>query len=333
MRIEDQTKGAFQGAFQEDFGVTPNAPAPKGKGYIELLVDNIVGLDNDYESFGETFGKSFNEDEAGTLKNMAVSAYEGAKEFVTSPIDTTKDIAADIYDSVSRLGTESLDGRLKRMYGVSHQEATEEQVTRAREAVIGDALTASSLVPAGGIAATTAKAVIPGRVQADIVDSSSSDQKPPKNNKKPSQPRVPFFGVKPPVSDQPNSKFGLRGVNDLELFELDEFAFSSETDPLGYARNIKIDDLARLKLGELSLQELADNYGVDVSPEIDSYISSRLEEASKNPEFVSYTEKLSRNPSFSPYEEFDTAAGMSPEKKTVFESPIPTVLSGMYWPN
>ena len=165
MRLEDQTEEAFQ----EDFGVTPQTSEPKGKGYIELLVDNIVGLDNEYESFGEAFGKSFNEDELGTLKNMAVSAYEGAKKFATSPIETTKDIATEISDSVSRLGAESLDGRIKRMYGVGYQDATEEQVTKAREAVIGDAITASSLVPAAKGVTTVAKAAIPGKVQADVV--------------------------------------------------------------------------------------------------------------------------------------------------------------------
>jgi hypothetical protein len=166
MRLKDQTEEAFA----EDFGTFPDTgEVPKGKGYIELLVDNIVGLDNDYESFGEAFGKSFNEDELGTLKNMAVSAYEGAKEFVTSPIETTKDVATEISDSVSRLGAESLDGRIKRMYGVGYQDATEEQVTKAREAVIGDAITASSLVPAAKGATTVAKAAIPGKVQADVV--------------------------------------------------------------------------------------------------------------------------------------------------------------------
>ena len=124
------------------------AEEPKGIGYAELLLDNIIGLDNQYESTGEAFGKAFNEDELGTLKNMAVSAYEGAKEFVTSPIETTGNVVKDIRDSVYRLGSEDLDARIRRMYGVGYQDATDEQVTKAREAVIGDAVTASSLIPA-----------------------------------------------------------------------------------------------------------------------------------------------------------------------------------------
>lgn len=171
MTEDEQTKGVFSAPNRKDAYIKARAETPEQKGlsYTDLLVDNIVGLDNDYESFGEAFGKSFNEDELGTLKNMAVSAYEGAKEFVTSPVETSKDIATEISDSVSRLGAESLDGRIKRMYGVGYQDATEEQVTKAREAVIGDAITASSLVPAAKGVTTVAKAAIPGKVQADVV--------------------------------------------------------------------------------------------------------------------------------------------------------------------
>lgn len=171
MTEDEQTKNAFTAPNRRDAYLKARAETPEQKGlsYTDLLVDNIVGLDNEYESFGEAFGKSFNEDELGTLKNMALSAYEGAKEFVTSPIETTKDVATEISDSVSRLGAESLDGRIKRMYGVGYQDATEEQVTKAREAVIGDAITASSLVPAAKGVITVAKAAIPGRVQADVV--------------------------------------------------------------------------------------------------------------------------------------------------------------------
>jgi len=134
-----------------------NTQPKKGMGYVELLVDNIIGLDNKYESFGEKLGTEFNKDELGFLKNIAVGAYEGAKEFVTSPVDTTKSVVKDIADSVQRLGTEDLDMRLKRLYNVTYADATDEQVNRARESVFGDALTALELVPAGGAVAITAK--------------------------------------------------------------------------------------------------------------------------------------------------------------------------------
>lgn len=124
----------------------------KGLSYPELLVDNILGLDNDYLSYGENFGQAFNLDEIGTLKNVAVGAYEGAKKAVTQPITTAEELLSGIYDSVSNLATEDLDARLTRMYGVGYQDATGEQVNKAREAVIGDALTAAELVPLGMVA-------------------------------------------------------------------------------------------------------------------------------------------------------------------------------------
>jgi len=92
-----------------------NEQMKKGMGYGELIVDNILGLDNEYESFGEKLGKEINEDEIGFLKDAAVGIYEGAKEFVTSPIETTKEVITDIKDSVQRLGSEDLDTRLQSM--------------------------------------------------------------------------------------------------------------------------------------------------------------------------------------------------------------------------
>ena len=44
----------------------------KGLSYGELIVDNILGLDNEYESFGEKLGKAVNEDEIKFLKDAAV---------------------------------------------------------------------------------------------------------------------------------------------------------------------------------------------------------------------------------------------------------------------
>jgi hypothetical protein len=144
----------------------------KGMGYGELIVDNILGLDNEYESFGEKLGKVIDEDELKFLKDAAVGVYEGAKEFITSPVETTKEVVTNIKDSVQRLGSEDLDTRLQNMYGVSYDQATDQQVNSAREAVIGDAMTALELIPAAKAATVTAKAAssaVPSGVKADIV--------------------------------------------------------------------------------------------------------------------------------------------------------------------
>lgn len=144
----------------------------KGMSYGELIVDNILGLDNDYESFGEKLGKAVDEDELSFLKDAAVGVYEGAKEFITNPVETTKEVVTNIKDSVQRLGTEDLDTRLKSMYGVDYTQATDEQVNAAREAVIGDALTAMELIPAAKVTVSAVKAgsaAIPSGVKADVV--------------------------------------------------------------------------------------------------------------------------------------------------------------------
>ena len=146
--------------------------ANKGLSYGKLIVDNIIGLDNEYESFGEKLGKTINKDEVGFLKDSAVGIYEGAKEFITSPIDTTKEVVTNIKDSVQRLGTQDLNKRLKNMYGIGYESATDDQVSAAREAVFGDALTALELIPAAKatvVAVKTGSAAIPSGVKADVV--------------------------------------------------------------------------------------------------------------------------------------------------------------------
>ena len=141
----------------------------KGLSWGELIVDNILGLDNEYESFGEKLGKAINEDEIKFLKDAAVGVYEGTKEFVQAPVETTKQVVNEIKDSVTRLGSEDLNTRLQRMYGVSYEQATDEQVNQAREAVLGDALTALELVPAAKVTTTVASAAIPSGLKADAI--------------------------------------------------------------------------------------------------------------------------------------------------------------------
>ena len=147
-------------------------PATKGMGYGELIVDNIIGLDNEYESFGEQLGNAINEDAAGFFKDAAVGVYEGTKEFINNPIETTKEVVIDIKDSVKRLGSEDLSKRLQSMYGVSYDQATDQQVNSAREAVLGDAMTALGLIPAVkgvNMAAKAGIAAIPSGVKADVI--------------------------------------------------------------------------------------------------------------------------------------------------------------------
>jgi hypothetical protein len=133
-------------------------PPQKGLTYSELLLDNILGLDNDYLSAGEQLGQAFNADELGFLKNAGISAYEGAKKAVTQPLTTAEALLSGLYDSganvASTLGQDPtyLDDALREMYGVGYDEATDEQVNRAREALFGDVLNVGSVATGLGAA-------------------------------------------------------------------------------------------------------------------------------------------------------------------------------------
>ena len=105
--------------------------------FLEILGDNIIGFDNQRESAGEAIAKKFNEDELGFLKDMGIGMYEGAKEFVKAPIETTKEVVSDIYTGTKDLFTKDLDERLMDMYGVTREEATAEQINNAKEGVWG----------------------------------------------------------------------------------------------------------------------------------------------------------------------------------------------------
>ena len=123
----------------------------KGMGYGELILDNVIGLDNEYDSFGEKLGRTINEDEIGFVKQAGQGIYEGAKDFIKAPIETTKEAVKEVATSTKDLFTKDLDERLQEMYGVDMTSATGEQITAAREGVMSDALGASALIPAAGV--------------------------------------------------------------------------------------------------------------------------------------------------------------------------------------
>ena len=129
----------------------------KGMGYGELILDNVIGLDNDYDSFGEKLGRTINEDEIGFMKQAGQGIYEGAKDFIKAPIETTKEAVKEVATSTKDLFTKSLDERLQEMYGVDMTSATGDQITAARESVMSDALGASALIPAAGVGIKGAK--------------------------------------------------------------------------------------------------------------------------------------------------------------------------------
>lgn len=150
MDQNEQTQSAFSPLNRRDAYLRARAETPEQKGlsYTDLLFDNIFGLDNEYESTGETIRKALVEDPYGTVGSMATSAYEGVVDFVRNPYEGVKGIVEDTAGSLNRVATEDLDEKLNRMYGVSYEEATPDQVTKAREVVASDVMTAAGVIPA-----------------------------------------------------------------------------------------------------------------------------------------------------------------------------------------
>ena len=134
------------------------AKPQKGLYSSELLLDNLIGLDNEYLSAGERLRQDFSADPLGFLKNAGVSAYEGTKSAVMSPIETIQGVGDAIYNSGEDL-LRGIDSKVQEMFGVGYDEATDEQVTQAREALLGDVLNVGSLAPGLGPAGKGAKAV------------------------------------------------------------------------------------------------------------------------------------------------------------------------------
>ena len=151
--------GFYEYFFGEDKPEDDLEKTQKGMGYGELILDNVVGLDNEYDSFGEKLGRYINQDEIGFLKETGQGLYEGAKEFVQAPVETTKEAVRDVVDSTKALFTQDLDDRLMDMYGVDITNATGDQINAARESILGDALNASSLIPAIGAGAAGVRTV------------------------------------------------------------------------------------------------------------------------------------------------------------------------------
>lgn len=146
----------------------------KGLGYTELFLDNILNTNPEYESFGNSMYDAFSRDKLGFVKNAAVGAYEGARDAVMHPIDTATGLAGGIYNSgmnvASTLGSDPiyLDNALMEMFGVTYEQATDEQVSKAREALFGDVLNVAGMVPAVGAVGKGAKALSFGSKVPDL---------------------------------------------------------------------------------------------------------------------------------------------------------------------
>tara|TARA_Y100000385_G_scaffold245994_1_gene265018 strand:+ start:475 stop:6123 length:5649 start_codon:yes stop_codon:yes gene_type:complete len=164
-------------------------PEPsKGLSYPDIILDSILGLENNYETNVEGIVKQFNKDKMGFLETIAKSIYQETEDFVKAPVELpltdkkldptvasvnptlkaaefTASIASEVTAAVKRLSSQDLSTRLQGMFGVDYNNATDDQVSKARESVLGDALIVGEFIPA---VRAVGKAV-PGGVKADVI--------------------------------------------------------------------------------------------------------------------------------------------------------------------
>ena len=125
--------------------------ALKGKSTANIISEGV-----------DQFGQAVVRDPVGVAKAIGTGIYEGGKEFVQNPVETTSEFVSDVGESIYNVGTKSLADYLPE--GVDAEMATEEQMTQARQDRLNDYLNASVVVPAAGVitqGAKLAKAVIP----------------------------------------------------------------------------------------------------------------------------------------------------------------------------
>ena len=90
-----------------------------------LFTTDSIGLDDDYQSFGEDLGAYFLDDPIGLGTDVVKGVGEGLYNFVTSPIDTVSGYLGDVRDAATRY-----------------------QTNRTADQRLGDVFTVGSIIPA-----------------------------------------------------------------------------------------------------------------------------------------------------------------------------------------
>ncbi len=106
-----------------------------------VAADNIIGLDDDYESTGEMLGTAFREDPVGLAKDLGTGIYEGAKDIYEDPKGAYDAFTTSLGETIDRLNTDYND------LDLSTEEA---QRQRAGDLMIlGEALGAGGVLTKG----------------------------------------------------------------------------------------------------------------------------------------------------------------------------------------
>ena len=137
--------------------IPPNLREPLrqagGLGYS--LIDNIIGIDDDFESGGERFGRAVRENPMGTARAVGGGILNSLSNAVTDPVGTAQGVASDIGQSYLR----SSQGAAAYLpEGVELADATYQQIRAANDAYLADITGLAGVIPAGRLADTAVRA-------------------------------------------------------------------------------------------------------------------------------------------------------------------------------
>lgn len=114
-----------------------------GLGYS--LIDNIIGLDDGYQSAGERFGTQLRQDPIGVGKAVGSGIINSTIEAARDPVGAIKGVVTGIADSY---GNASQGAAAYLPEGVALKDATIDQIRAANDAYLADVVNLASVVPA-----------------------------------------------------------------------------------------------------------------------------------------------------------------------------------------
>jgi hypothetical protein len=142
-------------------------PLRQARGLGYSLIDNVIGLDDGYESGGERLGTAIRQDPMGVARSVGGSLLESVGDTISDPLGAIQGVAQGIGQSYSRA---SQGAAAYLPEGVELKDATMEQIRMANDAYLADVTNLASVVPATkavGSAGRTAMRV--GRMANDAI--------------------------------------------------------------------------------------------------------------------------------------------------------------------
>lgn len=142
-------------------------PLREARGLGYSILDNVIGLDDGFESGGERLGRVLRENPIRTAKAVGGNILEGIGDAVTDPIGTVQEIGEGIarsYQGASQGAAAYLPD------GVELKDATYAQIREANDAYLADLTNLASVVPATKAVGTAGRTAIrAGRMANDAV--------------------------------------------------------------------------------------------------------------------------------------------------------------------